>query len=54
MDNIRTTMNRGAFDFLTKPIDFNDLEPRSRRRWNSWPSSGQATKGPGAASLGQE
>jgi class 3 adenylate cyclase/FixJ family two-component response regulator len=26
MDNIRTAMNRGAFDFVTKPIDFNDLE----------------------------
>ncbi len=26
MANIRTAMNRGAFDFLTKPIDFNDLE----------------------------
>ncbi len=26
MDNIRTAMNRGAFDFITKPIDFNDLE----------------------------
>lgn len=26
MKNIRTAMNRGAFDFLTKPIDFNDLE----------------------------
>jgi adenylate cyclase len=26
MDNIRTAMNRGAFDFLTKPIDFRDLE----------------------------
>jgi len=26
MDNIRIAMNRGAFDFLTKPIDFNDLE----------------------------
>jgi sigma-B regulation protein RsbU (phosphoserine phosphatase) len=26
MDNIRTAMNRGAFDFLTKPIDFVDLE----------------------------
>ena len=26
MENIRTAMNRGAFDFLTKPIDFNDLE----------------------------
>jgi phosphoserine phosphatase RsbU/P len=26
MENIRTAMNRGAFDFLTKPIDFNDLQ----------------------------
>jgi phosphoserine phosphatase RsbU/P len=26
MDNIRTAMNRGAFDFVTKPVDFLDLE----------------------------
>jgi CheY-like chemotaxis protein len=26
MSNVRTAMNRGAFDFLTKPIDFDDLE----------------------------
>jgi len=26
MDNIRTAMNRGAYDFVTKPIDFSDLE----------------------------
>ena len=26
MANIRTAMNRGAFDFVTKPIDFNDLK----------------------------
>jgi len=26
MDNIRTAMNRGAFDFLTKPINFDDLD----------------------------
>ncbi|OCR02178.1 hybrid sensor histidine kinase/response regulator [Oscillatoriales cyanobacterium USR001] len=26
LQNIRTAMNRGAFDFLTKPIDFDDLE----------------------------
>ncbi len=26
MQNIRTAMNRGAFDFLTKPIDFQDFE----------------------------
>lgn len=26
MENIRTAMNRGAFDFITKPVDFHDLE----------------------------
>lgn len=26
MDNIRTAMNKGAFDFVTKPVDFEDLE----------------------------
>ena len=26
MENIRTAMNRGAFDFVTKPINFEDLE----------------------------
>ena len=26
MDKIRTAMNRGAFDFVTKPVDFKDLE----------------------------
>lgn len=26
MDNIRTAMNRGAFDFVTKPINFEDLD----------------------------
>lgn len=26
MENIRTAMNRGAFDFVTKPINLNDLE----------------------------
>jgi len=26
MRNIRTAMNRGAYDFLTKPVDFADLE----------------------------
>lgn len=26
MDNIRTAMNRGAFDFITKPINFEDLQ----------------------------
>jgi sigma-B regulation protein RsbU (phosphoserine phosphatase) len=31
MENIRTAMNRGAFDFLTKPIDFQDFESTLRR-----------------------
>ena len=26
MKNIRTAMNRGAFDFVTKPLDFDDLQ----------------------------
>jgi sigma-B regulation protein RsbU (phosphoserine phosphatase) len=26
MDNIRSAMNGGAFDFITKPINFSDLE----------------------------
>jgi sigma-B regulation protein RsbU (phosphoserine phosphatase) len=31
MSNIRTALNRGAFDFVTKPIDFNDLEITLRK-----------------------
>jgi adenylate cyclase len=31
MANIRTAMNRGAFDFLTKPIDLADLETTLRK-----------------------
>jgi adenylate cyclase len=26
MDNIRVAMNRGAFDFITKPVNFEDLD----------------------------
>src|ERR1043165_6444326 len=26
LKNIRTAMNRGTFDFITKPIDFEDIE----------------------------
>ncbi len=26
MENIRTAMNRGAFDFICKPVDFDDLD----------------------------
>jgi adenylate cyclase len=31
MTNLRTAMNRGAFDFVTKPVDFNDLEVTVRK-----------------------
>jgi adenylate cyclase len=31
MANIRTAMNRGAFDFVTKPVDLNDLEITIRK-----------------------
>ena len=31
MQNLRTAMNRGAFDFVTKPIDLNDLEITVRK-----------------------
>ena len=31
MENIRAAMNGGAFDFVTKPIDFSDLEATIRK-----------------------
>ena len=37
--NIRTAMNRGAFDFVTKPVDFGDLQvtiDRTLRHLNEW------------------
>ena len=39
MKNIRTAMNRGAFDFVTKPIDFEDLKvtiDRTLRHMAEW------------------
>ena len=39
MKNIRTAMNRGAFDFVTKPIDFDDLRvtiERTLRHLTEW------------------
>ena len=39
MKNIRTAMNRGAFDFVTKPIDFDDLQvtiDRTLRHLAEW------------------
>ncbi|MEQ8963724.1 MAG: PAS domain S-box protein, partial [Coleofasciculus sp. C2-GNP5-27] len=34
MENIRKAMNLGAFDFLTKPIDFQDLEITTHKTLN--------------------
>ena len=31
MANIRTAMNRGAFDFVTKPVDFDQLKAQLRQ-----------------------
>ena len=39
MKNIRTAMNRGAFDFVTKPLDFEDLQvtvERALRHLDAW------------------
>ncbi len=39
MKNIRTAMNRGAFDFVTKPLDFEDLQitiERAVRHLEQW------------------
>ena len=39
MKNIRTAMNRGAFDFITKPLDFEDLRitvDRTLRHLMEW------------------
>ena len=39
MKNIRTAMNRGAFDFVTKPLDFGDLRvtiDRTLRHLEEW------------------
>ena len=33
MLNLRVAMNRGAYDFVTKPIDFADLETTVRKTW---------------------
>ncbi len=42
MQNIRTAMNRGAFDFLTKPIDFQDFEATLRKTHDELESTRQA------------
>lgn len=35
IQNIRSAMNRGAFDFVTKPIDFQDLETTILKTFNA-------------------
>jgi sigma-B regulation protein RsbU (phosphoserine phosphatase) len=44
MENIRIAMNRGAFDFLTKPIDFSDLETTIAKTLEELAILRQATK----------
>ena len=47
MKNIRTAMNRGAFDFVTKPIDFADLKvtiERTLRNLISWREATESAK----------
>ncbi len=34
MENIRVAMNRGAFDFITKPINFDDLQQTIEKTFN--------------------
>ena len=44
MANIRAAMNRGAFDFLTKPIDFQDFEITVRRTLEAAAAAREATE----------
>ena len=46
MENIRTAMNRGAFDFVTKPVDFKDLRitiDRTLRHLEEWRTGARCT-----------
>ena len=49
MANIRTAMNRGAFDFVTKPIDFQDLETTIEKTLRHVQASRDARKRQAAA-----
>ncbi|MBY0611442.1 MAG: response regulator [Beijerinckiaceae bacterium] len=49
MANIRTAMNRGAFDFLTKPIDLQDFETTIRKTLGHVASFREAQRGRAAA-----
>ncbi len=44
MENIRSAMNRGAFDFLTKPIDLQDLETTVSKTLKEWRTLQEAIK----------
>ena len=44
MKNIRLAMNRGAFDFITKPVDFDDLRITLRRSIEQLASWREATE----------
>jgi len=44
MANIRTAMNRGAFDFLMKPIDFADFEITLAKSWEKISRTKKANK----------
>ncbi len=44
LSNIRTAMNRGAFDFVTKPIDFVDLETTIEKTHTELRAYRQATE----------
>ena len=35
IENIRSAMNNGAFDFITKPINFEDMEITIERSFNN-------------------
>ena len=48
MQNIRTAMNRGAFDFVTKPLDFDDLRitvDRTLQHVEEWRRHSRAATG---------
>ena len=55
MENIRTAMNRGAFDFVTKPIDLQDLEVTIHKSLNEMQMIKEALKAHDAlVAIGQE
>ena len=52
MANIRTAMNRGAFDFVTKPIDFGDLETTITKTIRAHRCLARRTRTPGRGGAG--